>query len=124
MRRVYLLSSLIVPLSFETKIAIVKVEEVDVRTARELLREGFKSAVGHEPTAKFLSKTLGVPVKCSRETLSLRPGDTAIAVQFRERVQKRELTEEELNEIFKEGGLRIIRLEIVKDIKYERVKGP
>lgn len=109
---VYLLSSLIVPLPFESKKAIIELEEVDIDEVRGLLKDGFTSAVGHKTTANFLAKLLGVKVDCDRRTISLGVGDIAIALQFKERVQGVELGEEELEEIFKKGGMRFLKMKL------------
>jgi hypothetical protein len=61
---------------------MVMIEEVSVEGARAILERGFISAVGHEATAKFLSKILGLEVRPSREAVFLHEGDAAIAIQF------------------------------------------
>ena len=116
MGRVYLLSSMIIPLSFGCESATVTVEEVSVEEARRILKNGFISAVGHESTAKFLSRILGLEVKPSRETIYLNEGDVAIAIQFRERIQKLELQEDEIEEYFRKGKARLLKITV------ERVK--
>ena len=116
MGRVYLLSSMIVPVPFEYKSATVTIEEISAEEARRLLKNGFISAVGHEPTARFLSRILGLEVKPSRETIYLNEGDVAIAIQFRERIQKLELQEDEIEEYFRKGKVRLLKITV------ERVK--
>jgi len=112
MGRVYLLSSMIVPVPFEYKSATVTIEEISAEEARRLLKNGFISAVGHEPTARFLSRILGLEVKPSRETIYLNEGDVAIAIQFRERIQKLELQEDEIEEHFRKGKVRLLKITV------------
>ena len=114
MGRVYLLSSMIVPIPFEYKSATVTIEEISAEEARRLLENGFISAVGHEPTARFLSRILGLEVKPSRETIYLYEGDVAIAIQFRERIQKMELKEGEIEECFRKGKARLSKITVEK----------
>jgi len=110
MGRVYLLSSMIIPLSFEYESATLTIREVSVEEARRILEGGFTSAVGHEPTARFLSRILGLKVEPNRETVYIHEGDVVIAVQFRERIQKIELTEEEIGEYFRKGKARLMKI--------------
>ena len=112
MGRVYLLSSMIVPVPFEYKSATVTIEEISAEEARRLLENGFISAVGHEPTARFLSRILGLEVKPSRETIYLYEGDMVIAMQFRERIQKMELREDEIEEYFRKGKVRLLKITV------------
>lgn len=112
MGRVYLLSSMIIPISFEYKSATVTIEEVSVEGARAILEGGFISAVGHEATARFLSRILSLDVKPNRETVYLHEGDEAIALQFRERIQGMELGEEEVERCFKEGRARFLKITV------------
>ncbi|RLI39256.1 hypothetical protein DRO64_10790, partial [Candidatus Bathyarchaeota archaeon] len=73
---------MIVPISFEYESIIVVVKQISVEEARRILERGFISAVGHEPTARFLSRILDLEVKPNRETIYLHEGDVAIAIQF------------------------------------------
>lgn len=50
--------------------------------ARCNLADGFQSAVGHADTAAVFSAVLGIPVPYRRETVTLRPGQTAIIGQY------------------------------------------
>jgi len=112
MDKTYLLSSMIIPVSFEYESAIVTIREVSVEEVRTILKRGFTSAVGHEPTARFLSKILGIEVKPNRETIYIDEGDVAISIQFKERIQKTELKEEEVEKYFKEGMARFVKMTI------------
>jgi len=116
MGRVYLLSSMIVPISFEYESIIVVVKQISVEEARRILERGFISAVGHEPTARFLSRILDLEVKPNRETIYLHEGDVAIAIQFGERIQRVELREEEIERYFKEGKARFLKITVDRPI--------
>ena len=98
------------PISFEYRSAMVVVEEVSVEGARAILEGGFVSAVGHEATARFLSRVLGLEVRPSREAVFLHEGDVAIAIQFRERIQGVELGEDEVERFFREGRARFLKV--------------
>ena len=78
--------------------ATILVEPIDLEKAKELLnRYGFISAVGHESTAAFLSRLLGLPVPFNRVAVQLGVGDSAIVFQLLGRLPEgRLLTEEEL----------------------------
>lgn len=114
MRKVYLFSSLILPVSFDYKYAIVVLEEVDLSKVKEVLREGFISAVGHPSTARFLSSILGVKIDCNRESVYLSPRDLAVAIQFKERVQGLELGEKEIMSMYEKGELRFIIIKFIE----------
>jgi hypothetical protein len=84
---VYLLNSLIVPVDFSTSRTIwVRMRRADVDEVRQLLRQGFVSAIGHEGTAKLLTELLDVQVPYNRVSVSLQPGDIAIHFVLRTRL--------------------------------------
>ena len=112
MGKTYLLSSMIIPIPFEYKSAMAVVEEVSVEEARAILKRGFISAVGHEATARFLSRILGLEVRPSREAIFLHEGDVAIAIQFGERMQGVELGEDEVERLFREGKARFLKITV------------
>ena len=59
---------------------------LSVDRARELLKDGFTSAVGHPETAKFLSVLLEIPVPKNRITAQLQVGDGAVVLRPKERL--------------------------------------
>jgi hypothetical protein len=74
--------------------------------ARELVRGGFISAIGHESTAALLSTLLQVPVRAERLTVSMAPGDRALVFRVHGRLpEAKVLTEEELRAIGYELGV-------------------
>jgi CRISPR-associated protein Csx16 len=79
---------------------------ISVGTARELLRDGFLSAIGHQASAQFLTALLGVEVPVNRVAVQLQPGDRAIVLRLKERLPEgKVLTEEEMNSLPFELGL-------------------
>lgn len=50
---------------------------------REVLAEGFVSAIGHEDMARILSGMLGLEVPVNRATLAVQPGDRLVVAQYR-----------------------------------------
>jgi len=61
----------------------LRVREVSLREARDILSQGFTSAVGHEQTARLFGEVLGLPVEANRANVEL-DWDTALVVgQYR-----------------------------------------
>lgn len=56
--------------------------QVTLEKAKDLLKSGFYSAVGHADTARLLSNMLEVDVECNRETLVLSEGDELLVAQY------------------------------------------
>lgn len=65
---------------------LVRVDEITVDEAKELLNGGFVSAVGHEPTAQFLSMLLNIAVQTNRIAVKLRAGDKAVCLKLQGRL--------------------------------------
>lgn len=57
-----------------------------VDEARELLAQGFVSAIGHAGSARFLSQLLGIPVEVDRRAISMEPGDRALVLRIKQRL--------------------------------------
>ena len=80
--------------------AFLMVEKIDFEKAKELLKGGFVSAIGHESTAAYLSELLGLPVPVNRVAVQLGRGDVAVVFQLLSRLPEGKiLTKEELAEI-------------------------
>jgi len=101
MGRMYLLSTGYVPVDLEKWRRIVVVQRiVSVQEARQLLANGFVSAVGHQSTAEIMSQVLGIPVPYCRAQVYLEPGDQAICFILKARPPEgRVLSKEELESI-------------------------
>ncbi len=57
-----------------------------VERARELVRGGFVSAVGHPASAQFLAAQLGVEVPLNRVAIERQPGDRAVVLRLKGRL--------------------------------------
>jgi len=83
----YLLNSLIIPISPQAKGVEVRIRRVSADEARALVTtSGFVSAVGHEATCRALSTLLGVEVPLNRVQVFLRKGDRALHFVLRARL--------------------------------------
>ena len=98
---VYILNTVAIPVNFDEWDEVkVVLRRITVQEARDLMREGFISAVGHESTAKILSQILGIDVPCERRTVFMEPGDIGIHFFLKSRVPEgRVLTEEEMKDL-------------------------
>jgi len=77
--------------------ATAAVEEIELETARDLVKDGFTSVISHEVTAKVVSAVLHTEVVFNRVNVTLKAGDVLVAVipSFRAEIA-REFTEEEV----------------------------
>ena len=80
---------------------VLLVKEVSENYVKKLLSENeFISVIGHESTAKFLSKRLGIEIKANRVEIKLEPGDLLIVAQLCKRLPEGEiLSEKQLEQI-------------------------
>ncbi len=87
----------------------IKVRQVSVEEVKELIKNGFESAIGHESTAQFVSKLLGTEVPAERKMVKLDKDTTLIVFQLMKRLEEgKVLTEEEIREIpFKVFAVRM-----------------
>jgi len=60
----------------------VRFERITVEEARQVLRNGFVSAVGHADTARLFTNLLGIEVVPNRATVALWPSDALIVGQY------------------------------------------
>ena len=98
MGKKYLLSTGFVPVDLEKWKKVVVVQRiVSTQEAKQLLSNGFVSAVGHQSTAEIMSMLLGIPVPYNRVQVYLEPGDEAVCFVLRTRPPEgRVLSKEEL----------------------------
>ena len=76
----------------------VIIKEIDEKEFKELIeKRDFKSAVGHEVTAKILSKKFNIDIKFNRENIAITYNTLILAAipQFRVS-ESREFTEDEI----------------------------
>ena len=98
---VYIANAFSLNMLAQSEAAVIEVRGVSEETVRSLLENTeFTSAVGHESTAKVLSKRLGINIEYNRAAIKLERGDVLIVPQLTQRLQEGAvLSEEELREI-------------------------
>jgi len=69
-------------LSMLTPPATVRVTEVSAEDVKNILKDGFTSAVGHEATSQIISVQTGIQVPTNRISIKLAPGDVLIVFQL------------------------------------------
>jgi hypothetical protein len=88
MKKVVLLNALVtsskIPLTLKTKPA--NLEEVK----RLIENKEIVSFIGHEATAQLLTTLFGMPVPTNRSMYDPKPGDVAIIVRLKKRLEKPE----------------------------------
>ena len=95
--------------------ALIRVEEISVSEVKELLKQGFESAIGHESTAKLLSQILGVEIPVKRVMITLEPNTVLVVFQLLERLSEGKiLTESELKELIEKGKAKFIKVQLVQ----------
>jgi len=78
----------------------VKVIEVNVEGVKDILKDGFTSAVGHEATSQVISTQLGIQVPTNRISVKMVPGDVLIVFQLLARLPEGKiLSEDELRQM-------------------------
>lgn len=77
-----------------------------VAQARAFAQEGVRSAIGHEATARYLARELGIAVPFARQRIAMAVGDSALVLTLAERLPEgRILNESELAARALEFGL-------------------
>lgn len=101
MGKIYLLNSLITPVNFDkTSRAKINLKKINVETAKQILSQGFISAIGYQATAQLLSKLLGLRVQSSRNSVFMEKGDKAVHFFLKQRLpQGQVLDETELSKL-------------------------
>jgi len=88
----------------------LKVSEISLQEAKNILSGGFISAVGHQATADILSKLLDIPVLFNRIEVKLQKGDVLIVFQLLKRLEEgKVLTEEEIKSL----PYKIMKVEVM-----------
>lgn len=80
--RLYLVNALSLNMAAEAEGAF-RWRAIPPAEVREVLAEGFVSAIGHEDMARILSGMLGLEVPVNRATLAVQPGDRLVVAQYR-----------------------------------------
>ena len=88
----------------------LKVSEISLQEAKNILSGGFISAVGHQATADILSKLLDIPVLFNRVEVKLQKGDVLIVFQLLKRLEEgKVLSEEEIKNL----PYKIMKVEVM-----------
>jgi hypothetical protein len=92
----------------------LKVRPITLEEVKDLLREGFVSAVGHQATAEVLSLLLGTEIPFNRTSISLSQGDRLIVFQIRTRLEEgRVLNKEEVDALYQQGLTSFYLVEVL-----------
>jgi len=95
-------------LSMLTKLPVnVSVSEISIEQVKQVLKGGFTSAVGHEPTAQLMSKLLNIPVPFNRIQVALNVGDILVVLQLLQRLPEGKVLSEEEIQAFPAKWLKV-----------------
>ena len=87
-------------LSMITPPTTLTVVEASAEDVKNILNQGFVSAIGHEATAKIITTQLGVNVPVNRVSISLKRGDTLLVYQLLKRLEEgKVLSEQEMMQV-------------------------
>ena len=87
-------------LSMLTPPTTVKVLEVSGDDVKDILKDSFVSAVGHEATAKIISTQLNIQVPVNRISIKLTSGDVLVVFQLLVRLPEGKiLSEDEMKQV-------------------------
>ena len=96
-KREIFLSTTFSPMMMGKGCGKVKIREIHLRETITLLKDGFYSVVGHENTARLLTRKLDMNVEFNRETISLGHSCRVVVCTPCFRVDEaREYTDEEI----------------------------
>ena len=97
----------------EYKYEKMTLEQVKTAIEEDLVigGSGINSAIGHEPTAKFLSQLLGIEIKVNRQTVIMKQYDFAIVFKLKTRLPEgKVLTLDEMSKVeYEFGGLTCLK---------------
>jgi hypothetical protein len=98
---VFVLNTLIVPIDFDKNQSVnIKLTKISIEEAKEVLKNGFISAVGHEGTAKVLSQLLSIEIPTNRITVFFNRADVGIHFFLKTRLPEgKVLSEQELKQL-------------------------
>jgi hypothetical protein len=92
----------------------LRVRPVSLEEVKNLLGEGFISAVGHSATALLLTTLLGLPVEAQRIAITMGRGDRLIVFQLWMRLEEgRILNEEEVRALYEQGLASFIMVDVL-----------
>lgn len=89
---VYVLNAAILP-----NPGTYRLERITIEQAKELLKDGFTSAIGHQATSEVLSTILDIEIPTNRIQIAMAPGDKALVFRLLTRLPEgKVLSKEEL----------------------------
>ncbi len=92
----------------------LRVRTLTLEEAKDILKEGYTSAVGHQGTAQVLSLLLGTEVPSNRIAIRLSQEDSLIVFQLGVRLEEgRILNEEEVLSLYREGKASFFLVEVL-----------
>lgn len=95
-RSIYLLNTSIIP-NLPWDSGLIMAERASLADVRELLLQGYTSAVGHPGTAQFLSQLLKMPIELARREITIYVGDILVCFKLKTRLPEGViLTEDEM----------------------------
>ena len=72
-------------------------QPIDTNQARQLLANGFISAIGHQASAELLSQHLNIQIPINRINITMQTGDKALILRLLQRLPEGKiLTSEEI----------------------------
>jgi len=100
----YIFNTLIAPVNFdEYPLITITFRKVSIEEAKKVVsasQSQFVSAIGHEGTAKLLSRLLGVQIPTNRITVFMEPGDIGLHFFLKQRLPEGKiLTEDEVKKL-------------------------
>jgi len=121
MGKIYLLNAPIVPIDMNRKCVVVVTRVGDVEFVRRFIefwrKEGMEtvSAIGHESTARLLTKMLGFEVKTQRISITAGDGDVIVAFTLNFRLPEgKVLSDAELEEIIRSKQYSFTIVDVIK----------
>jgi hypothetical protein len=92
----------------------LRVRPLSLEEAKDLLKGGFISVVGHQATAEILAILLGVEVPPNRVAITMREGDSLIVFQLLVRLPEGAvLTKDEVFALYNEGKALFYIVEVL-----------
>ena len=99
--------------SFEINVYKIPVDYVKEYIRKEARDYEIVSVIGHESTAKLLSKILNIEIKPNRVSIKIGPFDKLLVFQLLTRLPEGKiLNDREIEELFKEGKAAFYEIEV------------
>jgi len=95
------------------KTCVLRIAEIDMQKAKEILNNGFIPAIGQQATVAIISKLFEVPISICRSQIELHKGDMLVIVQVPTEYQTGNIpSKEELENLVKNGDIRFYLMEL------------